>query len=70
MVNGGGLIIDGLVKLGNAYVVSGNIAYAQRAVILLDRIADLFPDFDYREQGIMYEEERTSRGYVSYWGNE
>jgi oligo-alginate lyase len=61
------VIWPGVLALGRAYAMTGNGIYAHKCGILLDRIADLFPDFDYYEQGHMYEEVFTSRGYVSYW---
>ena len=59
--------MEGVSVLSDAYCITGDLEFARRAIILLDRIADLYPDFDFREQGIMYEDEKTSRGYVSYW---
>lgn len=59
----------GIVGLARAYVLTGELSYARRSGVLLDRVADLWPDFDFFEQGVMYEEERTSRGYISYWCN-
>lgn len=63
------LVLAGIKRLSEAYVVTGEIEYARRALVLIDRVGDVYADFDYKEQGIMYEEERTSRGYVSYWAN-
>lgn len=60
-------IFPAIVTLGRAYILTGDKEYARKCGILLDRVADLFPDFDFYEQGIMYEEEKTSRGYVDYW---
>lgn len=60
-------IFPAIVTLGRAYVLTGEKEYARKCGILLDRVADLFPDFDFYEQGIMYEEEYTSRGYIDYW---
>ncbi len=60
-------IFPAIVTLGRAFVLTGEKEYARKCGILLDRVADLFPDFDFYEQGIMYEEEYTSRGYVDYW---
>ena len=37
--------------------------------MLLGRIAHYFPDFDYYEQGVIYEDEYTSSGFVTYWAN-
>jgi hypothetical protein len=61
------IVLEGVSVLSDAYCITGDLEFARRAIILLDRIADLYPDFDFREQGIMYEDEKTSRGYVSYW---
>ncbi|HCS76016.1 MAG TPA: hypothetical protein DIW17_19350 [Clostridiales bacterium] len=60
-------IYSSIVTLARAYVLTGEKDYAVKCGIILDRVADLFPDFDFYEQGIMYEEEHTSRGYVDYW---
>ncbi|MBP1991461.1 heparinase II/III domain-containing protein [Paenibacillus eucommiae] len=60
------LIVNGIVKLADAYVASGNVVYARKAGILLDRVADLYPTFDFGEQGVMYEGPARS-GYVSTW---
>jgi hypothetical protein len=59
----------GIVGLARAFILTGEMPYARRCGVLLDRVADLWPDFDFFEQGVMYEEERTSRGYISYWCN-
>lgn len=60
-------IFAGIVTLARAYVLTGKSVYARKCGILLDRVADLFPDFDFYEQGVMYEKEYSSRGYVVYW---
>lgn len=62
-----GLVLAGIERLSLAYLVSGEVAYARKAATLLFRVAERFPDFDFHTQGVMYEEERTSRGYVTYW---
>ncbi|MBN1347048.1 MAG: heparinase II/III family protein [Phycisphaerae bacterium] len=59
-------IVDGVVKLAQAYVVTGDEGYAHRAGILLDRVADLYPTHDFHKQGWVYER-RGDRGYVSTW---
>ncbi len=62
-------IVDGVVHLGNAYMATGDARYAVKAAILLDRVADLFPSFDFGSQGFVYEG-RTGgplRGQVSTW---
>ncbi len=61
------LVLAGIENLANAYAVTGNPVYARKAGILLDRVADLYPDFDFRTQGWMYERINYSWGYVSYW---
>ena len=61
------VVLAGIENLANAYVVTGDPVYARKAGILLDRVADLYPDFDFRTQGWMYERINYSWGYVSYW---
>lgn len=60
------LVVGGLRKLGDAYVVTGDPLYARKAALLLDRVADLYPTFDFKTQGIMYEGPAAA-GYVSTW---
>jgi len=59
------LVIDGIRRLGAAYVVTGNAAYAHKAGILLDRVADLYPEFD-GTQVLAYNNPHGP-GYVSTW---
>ncbi|MBT3378616.1 MAG: hypothetical protein HN742_15960 [Lentisphaerae bacterium] len=54
------LIQRGVVNLAAAHTITGDPDYAHRAGILLDRLADVWPDFDYRTQGFVYE--RRKRG--------
>lgn len=61
------LVLAGIENLADAYVVTGDPVYACKAGILLDRVADLYPEFDFRTQGWMYERINYSWGYVSYW---
>ena len=42
----GGTIINALNALREAYLYTGDVAYANKGVILLDRIADVYPDLD------------------------
>ncbi|MBT3274748.1 MAG: hypothetical protein HN368_16450 [Spirochaetales bacterium] len=63
------LVLDGIETLATAYFLSGNQDYARRAAIMLFRVSELFPDFDFSTQGVMYDEEGTSSGYVNYWVN-
>lgn len=63
------LVLAGVTHLAAAYVVTGEARYARQAGILLDRIADVFPTFDYGAQGLVYERRRYGggvAGYVSY----
>ena len=59
-------IVSGIRNLGAAYVATGDPAYAHKAGVLLDRIADLYPTFDFGKEGVMYEGPPRS-GYVSTW---
>ena len=60
------LALGGLTRLSEAYAVTGNVAYARRTAILLDRIADVFPGFSFLSQGIMYDVVPYVDGFVSY----
>ena len=60
------LVVSGIKNLAAAYVVTGDSAYARKAAIILDRVADLYPTFDYSKQGFVYEQGGTD-GYVSAW---
>lgn len=59
-------IVGGASSLGAAYAVTGDPAYAHKAGILLDRVADLYPTFDFRAQAEVYEIHQAD-GYVSTW---
>jgi hypothetical protein len=56
----------GIRSLATAYVVSGDPVYARKCAILLDRVADVYPTFDFKSQGILYESVHGD-GYVSVW---
>lgn len=56
----------GIRSLATAYIVTGEPIYAHKAMILLDRVADLYPGFDFKTQGILYEAVHAD-GYVSVW---
>jgi hypothetical protein len=60
------LILGGINHLSAAYVVSGEQLYAHKAGVLLDRIADLYPTFDFEKEGLAYERSHST-GYVSTW---
>ncbi|MFO7611528.1 MAG: heparinase II/III family protein [Clostridia bacterium] len=62
-------IVDGIYRLAFSHVLTENPEYARRAFLMLDSVARFFPDYDYRSQGVMYEKENCSDGYVSYWAN-
>lgn len=59
-------VLSGINALSATYVVSGNLAYAHKALILLDRVADVYPLFDFKKQGLVYEQPGVA-GYVSTW---
>lgn len=59
-------IVGGISKLAAAYAVTGDPAYAHKAGVMLDRVADLYPTFDFGKQGKVYEDPGL-RGYVSTW---
>ena len=48
-------IVAGIRRLAAAYLVTGDPAYAHKAGVLLDRVADLYPTFDFGKEGVMYE---------------
>jgi hypothetical protein len=56
----------GIRRLAAAYAVTGDKAYAHKAGVLLDRVADLYPTFDFGKEGVMYEGPPLT-GYVSTW---
>ncbi|MDT7898378.1 MAG: hypothetical protein YPKNTGVA_002684 [Candidatus Fervidibacter sp.] len=61
------LVLGGIKNLAAAYLVTGDKVYARKAGILLDRVADLYPQFDFRTQAVVYERHLGSNGYVSIW---
>jgi oligo-alginate lyase len=60
------LIVGGIRVLSSAYMLTADPVYARKAGILLDRVADLYPEFDFGAQAILYEGP-GARGYVSTW---
>jgi len=62
------VVLDGAIKLSQAYLVTGDPAYAHKTAVLLDRIADVYPSFDYKTQGYTYEK-KFNEGYVTVWHN-
>ena len=61
------VVLKGIRQLGAAYVLTGDPAYAHKGAILLDRVADLWPEFDFKTQAVVYEKRLGSNGYVSTW---
>ncbi|MGI6460613.1 MAG: heparinase II/III domain-containing protein [Candidatus Hydrogenedentales bacterium] len=59
-------VVDGIRTLAAAHLMTGDPVYARKAAILIDRVADLYPFFDFGEQGFVYER-KADRGYVSTW---
>jgi hypothetical protein len=59
-------VVGGIHNLAAAYVLTGDPAYAHKAGVLLDRVADLYPTFDFGKQGMVYEVQGAA-GYVSTW---
>ena len=59
-------VIGGIRTLAAAYVLTGEPVYAHKAGVLLDRVADLYPTFDFGKQALVYERQ-GDRGYVSTW---
>jgi hypothetical protein len=59
-------VLGGIRALAAAYLVTGDRSYAHKAGVLLDRVADLYPSFDFGKEGVMYEGPPMA-GYVSTW---
>ncbi|MFM7320115.1 MAG: heparinase II/III family protein [Armatimonadota bacterium] len=59
-------IVQGVERLAAAHVATGDPVSARKAALLLDRIADLYPEHDFGKQGVMYEGPPRA-GYVSTW---
>jgi len=60
-------VLGGIRALSGAYLVTGEPVYAQKASVLLDRVADFYPLFDYSKQAVTYEKNLGSAGYISVW---
>ncbi|MCC7498892.1 MAG: heparinase II/III family protein [Bryobacterales bacterium] len=63
------LILSGIENLAAAYVVSGDVKFAHKAAILLDRLADIWPEYDFAKRGLVYEHKvygGGTAGYVTY----
>ncbi len=60
-------VLGGIRNLSTAYLVTGDKRYAHKAAVLLDRVADLYPDFDFMTQADLYDGRSNGNGYVSVW---
>ncbi|MBQ9986342.1 MAG: hypothetical protein IJP38_08560, partial [Oscillospiraceae bacterium] len=45
-VTGGGVVLEAITRSANAYFYTGDKKYGRVAAILLDRVADFYPDYD------------------------
>lgn len=64
------VVLGGITRLSTAFAITGDPAYARKAGILLDRVADLYPGFDHRKQAWVYEktgDDINCDGFVSTW---
>lgn len=59
-------VVAGIRSMAAAFAVTGDKRYAHKATVLLDRVADLYPTFDYATQAFVYEVPGNA-GYVSTW---
>jgi hypothetical protein len=60
------LIVGGVTACAGAWLATGDPAYAQRGLLVLDRLADVYPQMDYATQGLVYEV-GNHMGYLSVW---
>lgn len=62
-------VLRGIHTLSMAYVLTGDKTCAHKAAVLLDRVADLYPTFDFLQQGLSYEraDPIIGAGVVSVW---
>ena len=56
-----------ITALAEAYVLTNETIYAHKAAILLDRVADLYPLFDFARQSTAYTNTPAGDGYVTVW---
>ncbi len=63
----GKLIIPAIEALSLAWLFTNDMRYAHKCAILLDRLADYWPDYDARSQSYMYDQPNATEGYVGYW---
>lgn len=60
-------VLNGIKTCADAYLLTGDVRYARVCLILLGRVADHFPEYDFSRQGYIYGKHGTA-GYVSTWG--
>lgn len=61
------LVLGGVRALVAAYLVTGDATYARKAAVILDRVAELHPQFDFRTQAFIYDVPSYANGYVTVW---
>lgn len=60
------IVHGGIRALAEAYAATGEPVFAHKAGVLLDRVADLYTTFNFKDQAMMYEGPAHA-GYVSTW---
>lgn len=60
------VVHGGISALAAAYAATGEPVFAHKAGVLLDRVADLYTSFNFKDQAMMYEGPAHA-GYVSTW---
>lgn len=60
-------VVQGIVRLSDAFAVTGHQRYATRAAVMLHRVAELYPSYDFQTQGVMYDKPSADSGYISVW---
>ncbi len=60
------VVHGGISALAAAYAATGEPVFAHKAGVLLDRVADLYTTFNFKDQAMMYEGPAHA-GYVSTW---
>jgi oligo-alginate lyase len=60
-------VLAGIRNLATAYAVTGDAKYAHKAGVMLDRVADVYPTFDFQTQADLYDGRNQGQGYVSVW---
>ncbi len=60
------VVHGGIRALAAAYAATGEPVFAHKAGVLLDRVADLYTTFNFKDQAMMYEGPAHA-GYVSTW---